>query len=217
MDSTLELLGSQVVPPSFHQSSLESSLFGIQTPENNDEVLGHEQAQTLQATNGDQGPSQDRSKWKTLRDFVDERGLEDVFESIEGERNALDETLAATATHPATIISIANQIRSLLSTSLSASQEFLQTQRYSPNTSSPTAERQVHANQSPKDVSALLAQQERTSAGMASHLESLAAHYDQMATALKEKEAGEDIGEEDMEGLSTTVSKNSLVGLTMPF
>ncbi|KAF8501266.1 autophagy-related protein 17 [Gautieria morchelliformis] len=171
LDVTLESLGSQVVPPSFHQSSLESSLFGIQASESNDEVImDHEQINDLEVTDENQESSQDRRKWKTLRDFVDERGLEDLFESIEGERSALDDILGATATHPATITSITNQIRSLLSTSLS-------------------------------DVSALLVKQERTSGGMASHLESLAAHYDQMATALKEKEAGEDIGEEDMEGI----------------
>jgi autophagy-related protein 17 len=32
----------------------------------------------------------DRKKWKTLRDFVDERAIEDVLENIENDRNALD-------------------------------------------------------------------------------------------------------------------------------
>jgi autophagy-related protein 17 len=35
---------------------------------------------------------------------------------------------------------------------------------------------------------------------MARHLESLAAHYDQMATALKDSEAGEMYSEEDLQG-----------------
>jgi autophagy-related protein 17 len=205
LDATLESLGSQVVPPSFHQSSLESSLFGLHANEIDDD---QEQANGHEATDDNEDPSRDRRKWKTLRDFVDERGLEDVFESIEGERTALDETLAATESHAATITSITNQIRSLLSTSLSASKEFLQTQtqNYSPNVPSHSAERQLHVDRPSKDVSALLTQQERSSTGMASHLESLAAHYDQMATALKEKEAGEDIGEEDMEGMWTFVT-----------
>jgi autophagy-related protein 17 len=32
----------------------------------------------------------DRKKWKTLRDFVDERAIEDILESIENDRNVLD-------------------------------------------------------------------------------------------------------------------------------
>jgi hypothetical protein len=32
----------------------------------------------------------DRKKWKTLRDFVDERAIEDVLDTIENDRNALD-------------------------------------------------------------------------------------------------------------------------------
>ena len=189
------------MPPSFHQSSLESSLFGIQGSESNEDVRQYPKlGNTFEVTEENHEPLSGRNKWKTLRDFVDERGLEDVFESIEGERNALDETLAATEAHPATITSIINQIHSLLSASLSASREFIQTHRASPNIILHAAERQAQVDRPSKDVAALLAQQEHTSAGMASHLESLAAHYDQMATALKEKEAGEDIVEEDMEG-----------------
>ena len=35
---------------------------------------------------------------------------------------------------------------------------------------------------------------------MARHLESLASHYDQMATALKSSEVGESFSEEDLQG-----------------
>jgi len=35
---------------------------------------------------------------------------------------------------------------------------------------------------------------------MARHLESLAAHFDQMAAALKDNEAGETFSEEDLQG-----------------
>lgn len=42
--------------------------------------------------------------------------------------------------------------------------------------------------------------QERVSTDMASHLESLAAHYDQMAAALRDKESGADFTEEDLQG-----------------
>lgn len=37
---------------------------------------------------------------------------------------------------------------------------------------------------------------------MAGHLESLAAHFDQMASALGDNEAGEEFGEEDFQGPS---------------
>jgi hypothetical protein len=36
---------------------------------------------------------------------------------------------------------------------------------------------------------------------MAAHLESLASHYDQMATALRESEAGEEFNDEDIHGV----------------
>ncbi|KAF8588224.1 hypothetical protein K439DRAFT_669529 [Ramaria rubella] len=199
LDTTLESLGSQVVPPSFHQSSLESSLFGIQASENR-EVIEELSAQenNAEARELDRESSRDRSKWKTLRDFVDERGLEDVFESIEEERNTLDDTLAATASHPATITTIVDQLHALLSTSLSDSRNRLQSHAPPQGTNSPSIRSPAIGQSSSRDVSALLLLQERTSAGMASHLESLAAHYDQMATALKEKEAGEELSEEDM-------------------
>jgi autophagy-related protein 17 len=35
----------------------------------------------------------DRKKWKTLRDFVDERAIEDVLENIESDRNVLDASI----------------------------------------------------------------------------------------------------------------------------
>jgi len=34
--------------------------------------------------------AKDKSRWKTLRDFVDERTIEDALETIESERNRLE-------------------------------------------------------------------------------------------------------------------------------
>ena len=48
----------------------------------------------------------------------------------------------------------------------------------------------------------LLAWQDEVSAGMAARLESLAAHYEQLATALREKEVGTELEDADMEGAS---------------
>jgi autophagy-related protein 17 len=46
----------------------------------------------------------------------------------------------------------------------------------------------------------ILTAQENVSTTMAHRLESLAAHYDQMAVALRESEAGEAFSEEDLQG-----------------
>lgn len=35
-------------------------------------------------------PIDDRTKWKTLRDFVDEQSIEDILDALEAERNVLD-------------------------------------------------------------------------------------------------------------------------------
>jgi len=49
-------------------------------------------------------------------------------------------------------------------------------------------------------VDKVLSSQMDVSIDMARHLESLAAHYDQMAAALKGSEAGEAFSEEDLQG-----------------
>lgn len=52
----------------------------------------------------------------------------------------------------------------------------------------------------PPPVESLLVSQEKTTTEMASHLESLASHYDQMAGALHDSEAGIAYSEEEMQG-----------------
>jgi hypothetical protein len=49
-------------------------------------------------------------------------------------------------------------------------------------------------------IEKILASQDTLITSMAGHLESLAAHYDQMAGALRESEAGEAFSEEDLQG-----------------
>ena len=51
------------------------------------------------------------------------------------------------------------------------------------------------------------------STSMARHLESLAAHYDQMAGALRDSEAGEVYTEEDMQGSFLPLSLPSRIDL----
>ena len=148
LDDVLEALGSQPVPPDFHQTSADSSLFGSQhlsaeghkedpsvnnINRNNNEnrstlttplrsASGHSNCDgrlslspvspsaTLRRNSyarkvgeheygrGKAGQSpaskgkinKDRNKWKTLRDFVDDQAIEDVLETIDQERVALD-------------------------------------------------------------------------------------------------------------------------------
>lgn len=76
----LEQLEAQRVPPEFHHSASSdaSSLFGSQHSDDGD------------AMRDDRNKSRQRSKWKTLRDFVHERAIVDAIESIDKDRNELD-------------------------------------------------------------------------------------------------------------------------------
>lgn len=58
------------------------------------------------------------------------------------------------------------------------------------------------SNAPPPPIEAFLASQEKTTNAMARHLESLASHYDQMAGALHDSEAGIAYSEEEMQGRS---------------
>ena len=49
-------------------------------------------------------------------------------------------------------------------------------------------------------IDKILSSQMDVSIDMARHLESLTAHYDQMAAALKDSEAGESFSEDDLQG-----------------
>lgn len=106
LDSVLESLGSQVVPPDFHSTSSDSSLFGSQ--DGSDDVHhdttgpfsesqpGRSPTETLRnvlvngASKQQATRKQDRSKWKTLRDFINEHDVEDLLDSLEADRNILD-------------------------------------------------------------------------------------------------------------------------------
>jgi autophagy-related protein 17 len=50
-------------------------------------------------------------------------------------------------------------------------------------------------------IKGVLMSQDAASVNLANHLESLAAHYDQMARACSESEAGEAFSEEDLQGM----------------
>lgn len=89
----LESLGSQLVPHDFHSTTDDSSLFGSPTSEegNQDITEKHpEHSPTGTVRNSRLPNTADRSRWKTLRDFVDERAIEDVLETLDSHRGTLD-------------------------------------------------------------------------------------------------------------------------------
>lgn len=92
LESTLESIGSQLVPDDFHSTADDSSIFGSPKSEANEDPIistaDRSPAATLRAQLDDKAT--DKSHWKTLRDFIDERAIEEILETVEIERAALD-------------------------------------------------------------------------------------------------------------------------------
>jgi autophagy-related protein 17 len=63
-----------------------------------------------------------------------------------------------------------------------------------------TIQRSLPTTTALPSINSTLESQAKVSTHMANHLESLASHYDQMAGALRESEAGEAFSEEDLQG-----------------
>lgn len=93
LDAILESLERQVVPPDFHLSSSSSSLFGNQGSDNAEDSLvrGNDNTPNGKMRNG----GVDRSKWKTLRDFVDFRSIVMATEEMDEDRDMLDVRIEA--------------------------------------------------------------------------------------------------------------------------
>ncbi|KAI0076211.1 hypothetical protein K474DRAFT_1645470 [Panus rudis PR-1116 ss-1] len=190
LDTILDSLSRQVVPPDFHSNSAESSIFGSQ--DGSDEERDDARTPLQQDPGPSQSPTEtlrnvlrngvhkqrsaranDRSRWKTLRDFVDEHAIEDLLEGLESDRNALDDILARTSDYP----------ESLFRT-IAAIEEAL------PDDITPPA------------MDAIFTSQETVLAEMAVHLTSLIEHYGKMADALHDTEAGEQYSEEDLQAMN---------------
>lgn len=135
------------------------------------------------------GIRKDRSSWKTLRDFVDERAIEDMLDRVESDRSTLDVSdsslgrkwlptgmpqtlLARTADHPEYLLA-----------SIAAIEDDMPAE-----TSLPLFDN-------------IFTAQEDAKGKMAVQLESLTAHYEQMSDILHEHEAGEELSEEDLRGM----------------
>ncbi|KAJ7178587.1 autophagy-related protein 17 [Mycena crocata] len=179
LDDILEALGSQLVPPDFHEHSAASSLFGSQHSDEEEEPQAnapqsprHSLSSTVHNVRKEKTRT-DRQTWKTLRDFVDDQAIEDVLEKMDNERTTLDDILNKTDEYPETLNTTATAIRESL-----------------PDI--PPL----------PDMDKLLTTQDGTITIMARQLESLAAHYDQMAGALHEGEAGEAFSDEDLQAMN---------------
>lgn len=216
LDSTLESLGSQVVPPDFHQSaSADSSLFGSQHSDQDHEAaksgehtqngnarssVSRSPSSTLRngLQNGKQkakdqkpNPQTDRRSWKTLRDFVDDQAIEDVLETIENDRLRLEVHLSH---HTTGRMLIAFDMQDIMG----RTDEYPETLTTTINS---IRESLPDLSLPPIDtVTQVLSAQDVISTSMAAHLESLTSHYGQMDNAFQESEAGEAFSEEDLHG-----------------
>ncbi|KAJ7034962.1 autophagy-related protein 17 [Mycena alexandri] len=178
LDGILESLGTQLVPPDFHQHSAASSLFGSQHSEDEEDAQGnvpqsprHSLSSTVHNVRRDR-PRPDRQTWKTLRDFVDDQAIEDVLEKMENGRTTLDDILNKTDEYPET-----------LNTTTTAIKESLPDCATTPRHGQAADDTGWNNNQS------------------------LAAHYDQMAGALHESEGGEAFSEEDLQELPSIMKE----------
>ncbi|PPQ64135.1 hypothetical protein CVT24_008765 [Panaeolus cyanescens] len=236
LDDILDSLGSQVVPPDFHESTTDSSLFGSQNsageidhptddfmiertapdpsnatkcPPRTPVKAGRKSSTSMSPTSpsetlrrnkvSEQLPSNVKSKphrknWKTLRDFVDDKGIEEMHEMIDKDRQGLEDILSATDDYPEILSKTIQRIHLSLPASAGVSKpvsknDYTRFNRPDPNSPGGPA--------LPK-VQELVIAQERMVNAMAGLLENLTGHYDNMATALHESESGEVFDEEDL-------------------
>jgi len=175
LDAILESLATQLVPTDFHSTSDNSSIFGSPKSDTLEDPIASSADRSPTATLRAQPTSEspDKSRWKTLRDFIDERAIEEVLETIEVERTALDDVIVATAEYSQTLTMMNTAVKSSLP---------------QPGPLPP--------------IEKILSSQTDVSVEMARHLGSLTAHYDQMAIALKDSEAGETFSEEDFQAMN---------------
>ncbi|KAI9061011.1 hypothetical protein FKP32DRAFT_1654906 [Trametes sanguinea] len=194
LDDVLESLGAQCVPPDFHTGSVDSSPFGSQNPsEDEDEDDNTPFGLPKSTSNPRESPTdtvrnrspsaalrekrdkrKDRRRWKTLRDFVDERAIEELLDTIETDRQELDDILARTSDYPESLANTIDAIKEM-----------------------------VPAEVALPRFDTVFAAQVETSSKMAEQLESLAHHYDNMTNAMHDFEAGEEFSEEDLQGMNS--------------
>lgn len=184
LDAILEQLGNQAVPPSLHKTVTGSSVFGSPRSDAGKELPGTElngKTSTRQETR----PNQDRSRWKTLRDFIDERAIEEALERIEEERLQLDDCLARTYDFPQTLAAHITAIRDSL-----------------PQLSIEPVLHVVHRLSTEKD---------QLVRGMAEDLEGIVRHFGQVKDAMRVEDDGGVIDLEDLKTLDQDTEELSAV------
>ncbi|KAK0216090.1 autophagy-related protein 17 [Armillaria fumosa] len=172
LDNVLESLGSQRVPPELYQTSRGSSIFGSQHSDEEEKPPSPQRSPSATVRIPNKLPV-DRSSWKTLRDFVDDRAIDEIMDTLENERNVLDDVLGKTDEFPEVLRSTIESIRNSL-----------------PDEVPPTA------------IESHLNSQDETIHAMATLLVSLTGHYDQMARALRDSEAGEAFNDGDLQEMN---------------
>ncbi|KAG8708229.1 autophagy protein 17, partial [Ceratobasidium sp. 395] len=186
LDLVLEQLGNQGVPPSLHKTITGSSVFGSPASNTSKELPPVSQSGMNGRPPHDAGrvdhekntvTDQDRRKWKTLRDFIDERSIEDALEGIEEERLQLDDSLAKTY-----------DFSRALSAQIAGIQDSL------PQLSSEPILAVVHR---------LMTEQNALVHAMAEDLEGIARHFGQVRDAMKVEENGAAISSEDLKKQDT--------------
>ncbi|KAG8753566.1 autophagy protein 17 [Serendipita sp. 396] len=171
LDVLLDDLGSQLVPPSFYETTSGSSLFGSQ---HSDEERGDGAVDGTTKENHVNKHNGGRTKWKSLRFFVDEKAIEEAIERMDDDRNALEDLLESTGSQTQNLNAETQAIRNSLATAQSSI---------------------------PASTQKLLQDQDAILSRMAQLLLDVTHHFDQMESALADQDAGEVLGDEDMEVL----------------
>ncbi|KAG8691409.1 autophagy protein 17 [Ceratobasidium sp. 423] len=180
LDAILEQLGHQAVPPSLHKTVTGSSVFGSprsdagkQLPDDPQPVINGKAS--LNASHLNQASHQtapERSRWKTLRDFIDERSIEEAIERIEEERLQLDDSLARSYDFPQTLAEQISAVRGSL-----------------PQLSTEPILHVVHR---------YMTEQDRLVRAMAEDLEGIARHFGQVKDAMQVEDDGGVINMDDI-------------------
>ncbi|KAG9055691.1 autophagy protein 17 [Serendipita sp. 407] len=171
LDVLLDDLGSQLVPPSFYETTSGSSLFGSQ---HSDEERADGAVDGTTKENHVNKHNGGRTKWKSLRFFVDEKAIEEAIERMDDDRNALEDLLESTGSQTQNLNAETQAIRNSLATAQSSI---------------------------PASTQKLLQDQDAILSRMAQLLLDVTHHFDQMESALADQDAGEVLGDEDMEVL----------------
>ncbi|CAE6475123.1 unnamed protein product [Rhizoctonia solani] len=193
LDAILEQLGNQAVPPSLHKTVTGSSVFGSPRsdagkplPDDPQPVINGKASLNASHLNQENHQTvQERSRWKTLRDFIDERSIEEALERIEEERLQLDDSLARSFDFPQTLAEQISAVRDSL-----------------PQLSTEPILHVVHGH---------MTEQDRLVRAMAEDLEGVAQHFGQVKDAMQVEDDGGAINADDIRTLDQDTKELSAV------